>query len=61
MWRDLSVALCLVLVIEGVLPFLVPSRWRQLIGQLAGLDDRSIRLLGLTAMLAGTGLLYLIR
>ncbi|MFT7133099.1 MAG: hypothetical protein ACI81O_001811, partial [Cyclobacteriaceae bacterium] len=27
MWHDLGVALCLVLVIEGIIPFLYPARW----------------------------------
>lgn len=61
MWRDLSTALCLLLVIEGMLPFLAPSRWRHLLGQLASLNDRSVRAVGLLAMLTGAGLLYLVR
>lgn len=61
MWRDLSTALCLLLVIEGALPFLAPSRWRGLLRQLVDLDDRSIRIAGLVAMLAGAMLLYLVR
>lgn len=61
MWRDLATALCLVLVIEGILPFLSPSGWKQGIRQLLVLDDRTLRIIGLGAMLLGAGLLYLIR
>ena len=51
---------CLVLVIEGIVPFLYPKRWREMVSRLADVDDRSMRMAGLTSMLLGTGLLYLI-
>ena len=61
MWNELAVALCLVLIIEGVIPFLAPGRWRQLAVTLAEVDDRVVRILGLASMLVGAGLLYLVR
>jgi len=61
MWRDLGVALCLVLVIEGMLPFLSPRRWRIMALSLAQVDDATMRKTGLACMLIGTLLLYLIR
>ena len=60
MWYDFGVAVCLVLVIEGVIPFLYPRRWKELVAMLATIDDRSMRLMGLGSMLIGTTLLYLI-
>lgn len=54
MWYDLGVAVCLVLVIEGVIPFLYPRRWKELVAMLATIDDRSMRLMGLGSMLIGT-------
>ena len=60
MWHDLAVAVCLVLVIEGILPFLAPAHWRQMILQVVQMEDRSLRLMGLVSMLLGTGLLYLV-
>ncbi len=60
MWHDFGVAVCLVLVIEGVIPFLYPRRWKELVAMLATIDDRSMRLMGLGSMLIGTTLLYLI-
>jgi uncharacterized protein YjeT (DUF2065 family) len=59
-WHDLGVALCLVLVIEGIVPFLYPRRWREMVRMLSDVDDRTMRLTGLFSMLVGTGLLYLI-
>jgi len=61
MWRELGIALCLVLVLEGVLPFLYPRRWREALMQLAQLPERWLRLMGLTSMLLGTALLYLLQ
>jgi uncharacterized protein len=60
-WHDLGVALCLVLVIEGIVPFLHPKRWREMVMMLSEVDDRTMRIVGLMSMLLGTGLLYLIR
>lgn len=60
MWHDLGVALCLVLVLEGILPFLYPRRWREMVMMLSEVDDKAMRFAGLMSMLLGTGLLYLI-
>lgn len=61
MWKELAIALCLVLVIEGIVPFLYPGRWRALALSLADVPDRTMRVAGLVSMLTGTVLLYLIR
>lgn len=60
MWNDLFVALALVLVIEGMLPFLSPQRMREAMLSIARMDDRILRITGLVSMLAGVGLLYLV-
>ncbi len=60
MWHDLAVALCLMLVIEGIVPFLSPSGWRAMVLAVTGMSDRALRVAGLCAMLAGTALLYAI-
>ncbi len=60
MWRDLGVALSLLLVLEGIIPFLYPARWRKLVQSIAEVDDKSLRLLGMGSMLTGTILLYII-
>lgn len=54
-------AVCLVLVIEGIVPFLYPGRWRSLVVKLAVVNDRELRIMGLVSMLIGAGLLFLIR
>jgi uncharacterized protein len=58
MWQELGIALCLLLVLEGILPFLSPRGWRSALVQLAQLSDRQLRLMGLASMLLGTTFLY---
>jgi uncharacterized protein YjeT (DUF2065 family) len=60
MGKEVLIALCLVLVIEGIMPFVSPSQWRQALGLLIQMDDKKIRTMGLISMLVGTALLYLV-
>ena len=46
-------AFALMLVIEGVLPFLAPSLWRDTFRRVTQLSDGQIRFFGLTSMLNG--------
>jgi len=48
------------LVIEGLLPFLMPGIWRETFRKLTEIGDGQIRFIGLTSMLAGLLLLYLV-
>ena len=58
MLLDLAKALCLVLVIEGIMPFVAPRRWRNLAQLMAQIDDRTMRIMGLTSMVLGAVLLF---
>ena len=60
MANDLLVALSLVLVIEGILPFLSPRRWRALAATVATVDDSTVRGIGFGSMMLGLVLLYLV-
>ncbi|HET6655550.1 MAG TPA: DUF2065 domain-containing protein [Gammaproteobacteria bacterium] len=60
MWKELLIAVALVLVIEGVMPFLNPAGLRRTLALLTAIDDRYIRAAGLGSMLAGVVLLYVI-
>ena len=60
MWHDFLVALALVLVIEGILPFLSPGGMRKIMQASLELDDRSLRVGGLISMLIGVITLYLV-
>jgi hypothetical protein len=59
--NTLLTAVALMLVIEGVLPFLVPALWRETFRRLTEMSDGQIRFIGLTSMLAGLLLLYIVR
>ncbi len=61
MWESIVPALALVLVIEGMLPFLSPKGWRDAMSQAAKLPDNTLRILGFCSMLAGLFVLYLVR
>lgn len=60
-WNDLGAALALLLVIEGLLPFLGPEALRRTLVQIVQLDDRALRTIGLVSILVGLGLLALVR
>ncbi len=61
MWQDLLAALALVLVIEGVLPFLNPAGFRRMLMMVSQVDDSTLRFAGLSAMIVGCLLLYVVR
>ncbi len=61
MWNDLWVATALMLVLEGMIPFLSPEGFRRMLASVLQMDDRSLRIAGLVSMLGGLGLLYLVR
>jgi len=54
-------ALALMLVFEGLLPFLSPTAWRQVFERALQLTDGQIRFIGLSSMLAGLLLLAFLR
>jgi uncharacterized protein YjeT (DUF2065 family) len=54
-------AFALMLVIEGVLPFLLPTVWRETFRRLTEMSEGQIRFIGLTSMVAGLLLLYIAR
>ncbi|NOZ54492.1 MAG: DUF2065 domain-containing protein [Gammaproteobacteria bacterium] len=60
MWHDLLLALALVLVIEGIFPFLNPEGLKKTMLLLTQVDDRQLRFAGLTSMIIGVILLYFI-
>jgi len=61
MWTDLWAALALVLVLEGILPFLNPAAVRRMLEAVSQVDDRGMRISGLVSMMAGLVLLYMVR
>jgi uncharacterized protein len=60
MWRDVGVAIALLLILEGVFPFINPAGLRRTMQTISQLPDQPLRLIGLTSMLVGLLLLYLV-
>ena len=60
-WTEILTALALVFVIEGMLPFVSPSRYRQMVAEITRLSDSNIRSVGLIVMIAGLVLLFFVR
>lgn len=61
MAHDLLTALALVLIIEGLLPFLSPTFWQKTMRDLSQINPKTIRVGGIVSMLAGAILLNLVR
>ena len=59
-WQVLPAAFALVFIIEGILPFISPNRWRAMLAMAAQMDDRMVRNIGLVSMLFGVVILYLV-
>jgi uncharacterized protein YjeT (DUF2065 family) len=54
-------AVGLMLVLEGLMPFLSPRGFRRTLAAVVQADDRALRIAGLVSMFAGVLLLFLIR
>jgi uncharacterized protein len=59
-WDVLGLALALVFVFEGLMPFLAPAIWRQSFQQALKLDDGQLRFFGLCSILIGLAVLFLL-
>ena len=51
-------ALALMLVLEGALPFLAPNLWRDLFRRITQMNDGQIRFVGLSSMIVGLLMLW---
>lgn len=60
-WTDLLAALSILLVLEGLLPFLNPGGTRRVFEQLSRMSERDLRVAGLISMLAGLVLIFFVR
>ena len=61
MLNTLLLAFALMMVIEGLLPFLAPRVWRDTFRRVTELSDGQIRFIGLSSMLVGVVLLTVFR
>lgn len=61
MWTTLLAAFALMLVLEGLLPFIAPRAWRDTFRRITELADGQIRFLGLSSIVAGIVLLFILK
>lgn len=59
-WQNLLTAIALVLIIEGLLPFISPASMKKTYAQLLTFSEKSLRNVGLLSIIAGILLLFLI-
>lgn len=58
MKSSLLTAIALMLIIEGILPFIAPAAWRETFRRLLQMADGQIRFIGLSSMVLGLVLLF---
>ena len=56
-WDGALSAIALMLVVEGLLPFVSPVSWRRVFERALQMSDGQIRFLGLVSVLAGLAML----
>ncbi len=59
-WEWLVSAIALVFVIEGIMPFVTPEQWRHLLRMLTEKPVTQIRAMGMTMMLLGLLILFVV-
>lgn len=60
MWEQMGMALALVMVIEGIMPFINPEGFRETLRLISEMEDNTLRIIGFSSMMSGVILLYLI-
>ena len=60
MWHDLLLAVALLLVIEGLLPFLNPAGFKQAMQMISQMTDKQLRVTGFISMMLGLLLMYIV-
>jgi uncharacterized protein len=61
MWDTFLIAIALMLILEGMMPFLSPRTWREAFKKLIEMGDGQIRFIGLSSMMVGVLLLMLLK
>jgi len=61
MWAEILTAVALVLVIEGLLPFISPDAFRSAMQSILSRDNNTMRIIGLSSMIVGVLILTVVR
>lgn len=60
MWQNLLMALALLLVIEGLLPFLNPAGFKQAMQMISQMNEKQLRISGFASMMVGVVIMYIV-
>ena len=60
MWHDLLLAVALLLVIEGLLPFLNPAGFKQAMQMISQMNEKQLRISGFVSMMVGVVIMYIV-
>ena len=58
-WQDLLNAIALLLILEGLLPFIKPESIKKIYQTMSQTPESSLRMIGLASIVAGLVLLYM--
>tara|TARA_B100000902_G_C27030051_1_gene774022 strand:- start:75 stop:269 length:195 start_codon:yes stop_codon:yes gene_type:complete len=57
-WENVVLLIALILIFEGLLPFVSPRLWKEMFRKLLGMDDGQLRFIGLSSMMIGLILIF---
>ena len=60
-WSDFWAALALVMVLEGLIPFISPRGYKNMVTQMAAMPEHTLRNVGLVLVIIGLVFLYFVR
>jgi uncharacterized protein YjeT (DUF2065 family) len=60
-WADFWAAMAIVLILEGLIPFISPGGYKDMVQQMAAMPEKTLRFVGLLLMGGGLLFLYLVR
>lgn len=60
-WTYLFTALGMMLILEGIVPFIRPTKWKQVLVLIAQFDDFRLRIASFILMMAGLAIIYIAR
>jgi uncharacterized protein YjeT (DUF2065 family) len=60
-WGDLLAAFALLLIFEGLIPFISPRGYKNMVQQMATMPEQTLRNVGLVIIVIGLAALYLVR
>ncbi|MEC7859706.1 MAG: DUF2065 domain-containing protein [Pseudomonadota bacterium] len=58
MWHEIITTIALLLIIEGMIPFISPDSYKKFVVKMSELNDYNLRLIGLVSMIIGVLILF---